>query len=328
MAREAGVSTATVSRVIRETGYPVSATARQRVVDAVRKLGYYPNDLARSLLSERTNNIGVIVPDLSNPHYPAVMIGLEEIASRHSYSVILHTTDEQPEKLATYLKSLASKRVDGVVLAAGGTDPDEESLRAIADMRMPAVVVGRYTDTRFPTVESNNHLAGKLAAEHLRQLGHRRIGILTGPPESSSSADRTEGAIAFLTSNGAPVDESLVVGGDYLAESGYLAARQLLGLAGPPTALIAATDRMAAGAMAAAHDLGLSLPDQLSIVGYDNIDIAQYLRPALTTISLPDKLMGRMAMTKLHELINGRAVEHHSVLDVQLIVRASTSPAS
>lgn len=323
VAREANVSTATVSRVVSDNGYPVAAETRERVLSTVRRLGYQPNDLARSLLSERTHTVGVIVPDLSNPHHPGVVRGIEDVAAKNGYSVLFCNTEGRQDKLLYYLDIMAGKRVDGVILAGGGLDPNS-AIRALEGLRTKTVVIGRYSRSKFPSVQSDNHSAGRLAAEHLIDLGHNRISIITGPKRSSASVDRLAGAVSALQAAGIDTDPALVVEGDYLPMSGYRAAAELLVRKDPPTALIAANDRMAIGAMGAALDRGLRVPEDVAVAGYDDTLLARYVRPTLTSIALPTRQMGATAMQSLLSLLGGEETALTSVLSVSLVVRQST----
>ncbi|MBX7444616.1 MULTISPECIES: LacI family DNA-binding transcriptional regulator [unclassified Arthrobacter] len=324
VAREANVSTATVSRVTSNKGYPVSAAARARVLEAVSRLGYSPNDLARSLLQERTFTVGVVVPDLSNPHHPDIVRGVEETAAANGYSVQFCSTDNEPDRLASYLDQMASKRVDGIILAGGGLDPDR-ALGAIGPFRMRTIVVGRYSNSVFPSVESDNRAAGQLATRHILELGHRRLGAITGPATATASADRLAGALEVLKEFGLTSRATSVVESDFSAEGGYAAAKKLLKRKSPPTAIIASNDAMAIGAMAAAADMGLGVPNDLAVMGYDDIVTARFLRPSLTTIALPTHEMGSTAMSLLMQLIDGEAVPQRTILGVDLVVRQSTT---
>lgn len=321
VALAAKVSTATVSRVVSDNGYPVAETTRQRVLAAVERLGYQPNDLARSLLSERTNTIGVIVPDLANPHYPEIVRGIEEVAAEHSHSVLFCNTDRRPEKLQYHLDVLSMKRADGLILAGGGFDPTP-TLGALADLRTKVLVIGRYRHHDYPSIETDNLAAGRLAARHVLELGHERVAVITGPRASTASMDRLRGCRQALRERGL---SATVIEGDFRAEGGYSSATELLRANNRPTAIIAGNDGMAFGALAAAHDLGLRVPGDVAIVGYDDVAMARYIRPALSTIRLPTHEIGATAMTNLLALLRGERVSRRTVMAVELVIRQSTA---
>lgn len=326
VAAAANVSTATVSRVVSDSGYPVAEATRRRVLEAVQRLGYRPNDHARSLLTERTRMIGVIVPDLTNPHYPEVLRGIEGVAAGHSYSVLLCNTDGEPEKLRDCLAVFSEKRVDGVVLAGGGLDPSS-ALGALGDLRTPVVVVGRYRGHRHPFVTADNVAAGRAAAQHLLALGHERIGVITGPGGSTASMDRLRGCRQALRGRGLALRPDLVVPGDFGPDSGYAGAMSLLRRDRPPTAIVAANDGMAVGALAAVRDLDRAVPGDVAVVGYDDVPIASHLRPSLSTIRLPAHRMGATAMNTLLAAIRHEPVCRSTVMDVELVVRSSSADA-
>jgi DNA-binding LacI/PurR family transcriptional regulator len=330
VAKEAGVSIATVSRVLNDTGYPVRAETRERVLAAVEKLGFRPNDLARGLLLKKTRTVGLIVPDILNPYYPAISRGVEDVASAALYAVIFCNTDRDAAKSEHYVNALLQKRVDGVIVAGGGTDFSKAS-QTFAEYETRVVFIGR-SDVGWPSVQVDNVEAGRTAAGHLALLGHRRIALVTGPTALTSVRDRLAGYRQALADHGLAADAELVREGDFAERSGYEAASALLELPAPPTAIFAANDRMAIGALAAAVDRGVRVPRDLSIVGCDDIPLASYSRPALTTVAMPVYDMGASAMRLMLERLEAPAGESGAGeppvirLQTDLVIRASSAP--
>jgi DNA-binding LacI/PurR family transcriptional regulator len=326
VAKLAGVSVATVSRVMSLGDYPVKAETRERVLQAVERLHFYPNDLARGLFQVRTNTIGVIVPDASNPYYPEILRGVEDLASDNKFAVIFCNVDHRVEKQRYYLDVLMQKRVDGLI-GVGGDYNYRESQAALESMEMNLVLIGRHDDLDYPTVETPDVEGGTKAALHLIGLGHRRIAFITGPETSLAAKDRLDGVRSALATVGAVMDESLIVEGDYAEKSGYVLGRELLQRADPPTAIIAANDRMALGVLAAASDLDIRVPDFVSVVGFDNIATSLFVRPSLTTVESPGHRAGMEAMRIMLGILGGEDVPRRTIMPSELLVRDSTGPA-
>jgi LacI family transcriptional regulator len=329
VAAEAGVSVATVSRVLNDTGYPVRPETRRRVLEAVEKLDFRPNDLARGLLLKRTQTIGLVIPDIANPYYPVISRGVEDVASQHGYAVIFCNTDRDAAKSERYINVLLQKQVDGIIIAGGGTDFSRASER-FAEHGTRVVFVGKPS-LPWPSVRVPNEDGTVAAIEHLAELGHRRVGFIAGPAKLPTARDRLAGYRRAVSDHGMAADRSLERDGDFSEQSGYRATEALLREEPRPTAIFAANDRMAIGALAAAADRGLRVPEDLSVVGFDDIPLASYVRPALTTVALPAYEMGAAAMRLLLDLVkdkdNGATGAMETVrLPVRLIVRHSTAP--
>ena len=322
VAKLAGVSPTTVSHVINGTRF-VREETRARVLEAMRRLNYQPNRLARSLRQKRTHTLGLLIPNSANPFFAEVLRGIEDACFEMGYSVILCNADDDPEKELEYLSVLVEKQVDGIVLVSAGAA--DESLRLLTASRVPAVVVDReFASQGFDTVVTDNQGGGYAATRHLLSLGHRRIGCITGPSLLTPSAARVTGYRQALEEAGVPFDEELVVPGDFRSESGYEMTRKLLGLPEPPTAIFACNDMMALGAICAVHEAGLRVPDDVSVVGFDDITLASYSVPRLTTIAQPRHKMGFMAARMLIERISNRdAPIKRELLPTTLIVRDS-----
>jgi LacI family transcriptional regulator len=330
VAAEAGVSVATVSRVVNDSGYPVRPATRARVLAAIEKLDFRPNELARGLLLKSTRTVGLAIPDIANPYYPLISRGVEDVASAHGYTVVLGNTDRDAAKSERYIDTLLQKQVDGLILAGGGTDFTRAAER-FARRGTRVVFIGR-PGPRWPSVRVPNTEAAVRAVEHLADLGHRRIGFIGGGPGLTSAQDRLEGYRRAVRERGLDDDEALRAAGDFAEASGYRATTDLLALSPPPTAIFAANDRMAIGALAAAHDAGRRVPAELSLVGFDDIPMASYMRPALTTVALPHYEMGASAMRLLLDQVGAGPADGDGDppvvrLDAHLVTRDSTAAA-
>jgi LacI family transcriptional regulator len=323
VARRAGVSVGSVSRVINE--HPtVSAATRERVEIAVRELGYVPNAIAGSLRSRRSKTIGLIIPDVTNPFFSELALHVERSAAAAGYNVILGNSDNSAERQKHYLRALAVRRVDGIILApARGIDPSFE-------FEIPLVGVDREVAGR-QFVASDNRAGAKSAIEYLHQLGHRLIACVAGPKDLPNAQERRMGyedvALPILRSAG--VDPSAYsVCADFSYDSGYAAFRRLMDVAPRPTAIFASSDQQAIGGMRAAADLGLAVPGDLSIVGFDDIPLAKLVMPRLTTVGQPVAKIGVLAMQLLLDLFSGAAAprRRRHLLATTLQIRQSCAP--
>ncbi|MHB0868095.1 MAG: LacI family DNA-binding transcriptional regulator [Chloroflexota bacterium] len=324
VAARAGVSIATVSRVLNDTGYPMRPETRRRVLEAIDALDFRPSPLARGLLGKPTSTIGLIIPDISNPYYPLLSRGVEDVASEHGYTVIFCNTDRNLAKLRSYLEVLREKQTDGIIFAGGGIEAEGEPLTPdeIGDR---VVLIGRHR-WPFPSVQIDNSRAAYEATSHLIDLGHRRIAYLGGPSALTSARDRMKGYRRAMVELAGGLEETLIREGDFGFESGYQATLSVLSLpAGQrPTGLFAANDQMALGALAAAHDLGTRVPEELAVVGFDDIPAGRYGRPSLTTVALPTYEMGAAAARLLLQLLARESTEETLCLPTQLVVRQSS----
>ena len=326
VAERAGVSVTSVSHVINHTRR-VSDDLRQRVLLAMEELGYQPNALARSLRRKETHTLGVIVPNSADPFFGEVTRGVEDTCFERGYNIILCNSDSDLAKELHYSNVLSEKRVDGILfLAAGGKST--EHIHSLQNQGTPLVVVDRHVpDLTLDVVLVNNAWGGWLATRHLIDLGHRHIGCITGPSDLTLSAERVTGYRRALQEAGLSIDENLVVKGDFQFESGYRAALHFLGLRPPPTAIFANNDLMAVGVINAALKLGCAVPADLSVVGFDDVPLASFIYPLLTTVAQPKYDMGVVATTMLLERINNPDMPpRQTLLETQLIVRDSTAP--
>jgi LacI family transcriptional regulator len=329
VAREAGVSLMTVSRVVNNKE-GVSQETRQLVQEIIQKLGYRPSSIARSLATHRTGTLGLIVPDVSNPFFSDITHGLEQVAFQEGYSVLLCDTDENPDRELDTLELLAEKRVDGVVVCCPRLDVVH--LRT-AILQHPAVVlinrqladanIEEFSD-RFGAIIYDDQRGGELATNHLLNRGHQKIGFLAGPPSSSGARRRAKGYQATLAAAGIAYNPAMAPACPPTVEGGWEAARQLLTNHPEITALFCFNDLVAIGALQACAEFKRRVPDDLAIVGYDDIPMARLVTPALTTCRILREDTGRIATRLLIDRINGCAEACQDiVLQPELIIRAS-----
>ncbi len=322
VARRAGVSVTTVSHVINETRF-VSEELRARVYQAMRELNYRPNAIARSLRRQRTHTIGMIVPDISYPFLAEVARGVEDRGFELGYNVILCDSDGDLERESDYIELLLERKVDGIVFVAAGESSSH--VQALIEQGVPVVVCDReLPGTEVDTVIADNVESGRLATEHLIGLGHRRIGCIAGPEGLCISDKRLEGYRRALEEHGLPLREELVVHANFRCLGGYEAMGALLSLDQPPTAVFACNDLMAVGAICAASQRRLRIPQDVAIVGCDDIALASFTNPSLTTVAQPKREMGVIAVEMLVERIKDKSrPPTKRLLPVELVVRDS-----
>ena len=320
VAARAGVSVATVSKVLNDR-YGVSADTMAKVRAVIAELGYEASLVAQSLRNHRTNVIGILVADLE-PFSTELLKGAADAIRDTGYELVVYSAGGRTgEKLGwerRYLSRLSGTLVDGAVLVTP----------SVLDVRFdaPVVAVDPHTGpSGLPTVDSDNLRGARLAVEHLLSLGHRRIAMLTGRADLQSARLRERGFREAMADAGVPVDESLVLPGDYDAVASEAAARRLLSLDTPPSAVFAANDASAIATVEVARLLGLTVPADLSVVGFDNIPESALNSPPLTTVNQPIKVMGQRAIEMLVQLMRGEEIEKtHVTLDTHLVVRGST----
>jgi LacI family transcriptional regulator len=323
VARHAGVSVATVSYVLNGTRF-VSAGLRERVLAAVRELHYEPNAAARTLRSNRSHTLGLILPDLRNPFFTETVRGVEDMAEARGYTVLLANSDEDPRREATHLRVLRAKHVDGLILAPAG-GPYQE-LQQLVDTGFPLVLLDRdLARLGAPVVMLDNEAAARAAVDHLIRLGHQRIGMISGRPPISSTVDRQRGYRRALDAAGLSFDQQLVAMGGSTIEGGVAAAGTLLELPSPPTAIFAANNLMTIGAVMAIERHGLSIPGDIALVGFDDFPWADVFRPRLTTVAQPLYELGRAAAELVLKQLSGADRRPRRVLfPGTLVVRDSS----
>ena len=327
VAKRAGVSTATVSRVLSRPDVVAPGT-RLKVLKAVEHLGYTPNSAAKHLRTRRSGKILVTVPDISNPFFSLILQGIEDAAQREGYAVLLGDTQHNETREERYALMLRRQEADGLIFL-GHRLPRiaAELIRLMAPRCAPVVNGCEFSpNLGVPGVHIDNAQAASEAMDHLYGLGHRRIGVITGPLDSPLSLDRLRGTTSCAQLHGA--EASLVVmTGDFSIASGSAAAEQLLDRADRPTAVFCFNDEMAIGVIDAARRRGVTVPRQLSVIGFDDIRFARHVDPPLTTIAQPMRDIGHGTVRLLLEILGGRESRPPSVtLPHALIVRASTAP--
>ena len=323
VAERAGVSYATVSHVINNTRV-VSPETRQRVLAAMAELNYRPNALARSLRQGKTNTLGLVLPDSANPFFAEISRSIEDKAFNKGYSVFLCNTELDTERELFYVDVLSKKQVDGIIFVAAGDQTD--SLDFLVREGMPVVMIDRNVpNVQVDAVLPDHRLGGFLATQHLLKLGHTRIACIAGPSSITPSAERITGYRNALEQANIPYDEKLVIRGDYHAQSGMDITSSILMMDPRPTAIFALNDLMALGALRAAAEAVCSVPKDLAVVGYDNLELSQYTNPPLTTIAQSKKEIGVQAVNLLVERIAQKnRPPSRVVLPPELIVRRST----
>ncbi|MCO6450095.1 MAG: LacI family DNA-binding transcriptional regulator [Caldilineales bacterium] len=325
VAERAGVSVTSVSHVINETR-AVSDELRARILAAMSELEYQPNRLARSLRSGKSQTIGIIIPDNSNPFFAEVVRGVEATSFAYGYSLILCISNADLEKEEHYIGVLIEKQVDGILFMAVGASTNQ--ILSLQQRRVPVVVVDReVAGVAVDTVLADNARGGWLATRHLLELGHKCIACITGHNAFSLSAERVDGYRRALHDADIPPDEALIVPGDFSFASGYDAIQHLLALRDAPTAVFACNDYMAVGAICAAVEMGRLVPADLSVIGFDDVLLTSFTNPPLTTIAQPCYDMGVAAATLLLERMHDPELPtRRQTLGIDLKVRGSTAP--
>ena len=323
VAARAEVSTATVSRVL-SNPEKVSEATRRRVLKAVDQLGYSPNAAAKSLRTLTTRKLLVTVPDIANPFFSLIIQGIEEAALREGYSVMLGDTHHDAQREERYGEMLLRREVDGLIFLGHSMS---KSVGALMKKNQMAPIVNgcEYSpNLGVPSAHVDNEAAAYEAMSHLYGLGHRHIGVLTGPLASPLSRDRLRGAQACAKENGAS-KQVMVVNGDFSIESGIAGAARLFAQPTPPTAVFCFNDEMAIGVLDYANRVGRSVPESLSVIGFDDIRFSRYMRPALTTISQPMLDIGRETVRLLLGVLQGTVTTPVSItLPHKLEIRSST----
>jgi len=322
VAKAAGVSVATVSRVINNSK-SVSDETRELVLETIKKLNYQPNLLGRNLRRAETRLILILLPSISNPFYSKLVKGAEDVAHKNGYNVMLCNTDSDIKRERVYLEHLKNRLADGLIFMSPEIDKDE--LTNISK-KYPVVQCSEYKEgADVPRISIDNMAAAYKAVKHLIGIGHRRIGMISVRNEYVSTKQRELGYRKALEDSGIDFDSTLIKYGSYGFRSGLRAAKQMLSMENRPTAIFAISDSMAIGAIRAAKESGLKVPADLAVVGFDDISFASMCEPPLTTISQPKYDLGCAAMEMLLAQIQGKPFETKEVvLEHELIIRQST----
>jgi LacI family transcriptional regulator len=316
----------TVSRVLNNSGY-VSANARTRVESAVAELGYVPNTLGLSLRFKRTKTLALVVTDITNPFFTSMARGVEDLATQHGFSTILCNTDESEAKQADYLTVLLQKRVDGILLvpARSAADP----VRWLQHRNVPVVILDRQAPgAQVDCVRGQSEAGGYELASLLYEMGHRDVAALTGPATVSTASERAEGFTRAWRERGLTVRPDAIVYGNFTVPSGYAMMQQVMKGTWRPTALIAGNNFIAIGAYRALRDAGLSVPDDMSLVTFDNVPDDLLLEPFLTVAAQPAYEMGQAATKVLLERLEGNGPAEYVDIELpnKVIVRGSSAP--
>ncbi|MGP9663735.1 LacI family DNA-binding transcriptional regulator [Halomonas sp. AOP22-C1-8] len=323
VAKAAGCSTATVSRAL-ATPEKVSDATRKRVNQAIAQVGYSPNIAARNLRRAESKTIVALLPNISNPFFSEIISGMEDVAHQAGYQILIGDCEHDPARAEAYFRLLSTNQADGIVLL---TSEIPKALVKQADNQadFPLVMACEFfSDIDLPLIAIDNHQASCQAIDYLVSLGHRRIATLSGPANNPICEERNRGYRDTLAAHQLS-NEARIAEGNFGFRSGYQQGLALLeGKTRRPTAIFCHSDEMAVGVLKAARQLGISVPDQLSVVGFDNIGLSEYCDPELTTISQPRNEIGQQAMQLLLHLLRGEQPIRHQTLSSHLIVRKST----
>jgi LacI family repressor for deo operon, udp, cdd, tsx, nupC, and nupG len=326
VAKLAEVSTATVSRAL-ATPERVSAEARARVQEAIAKTGYVPNLAARSLRSQKTGMVLVVLPDLANTFFSKILRGIEETLFEAGYGMIISDLDGSPEKEAHFAAFTSAGRVDGAILLNGHLfGQTREGEGKPAKIKIPLVALCEaIPGADIPQIEIDNRAAASQMTQHLAAQGHRSIAYVSGPAVNILERERFLGFKDGLEAAGLPFDPDLVIPGDYTVASGVAAGQNLVARASRPSAVFCTSDEMAIGLMRTLFSAGFRVPDDISVAGFDDIEFAAVAEPALTTIHQPRRELGQAAATALIDLLQGRPTPKRIRLDTELVVRDSVA---
>ena len=323
VALKAKVSTATVSRALMNPD-KVSQATRNRVEKAAREVGYLPQPMGRNVKRNESRTILVIVPDICDPFFSEIIRGIEVTAANHGYLVLIGDCAHQNQQEKTFIDLIITKQIDGMLLL-GSRLPFDASIEEQRNLP-PMVMANEFApELELPTVHIDTLTAAFDAVNYLYEQGHKRIGCIAGPEEMPLCHYRLQGYVQALRRCGIMVDPQYIARGDFTFEAGSKAMQQLLDLPQPPTAVFCHSDVMALGALSQAKRQGLKVPEDLSIIGFDNIDLTQFCDPPLTTIAQPRYEIGREAMLLLLDQMQGQHVGSGSrLMDCELIIRGST----
>jgi len=325
VAKLAGVAPITVSRVLNHSGY-ASEETRARVESAVATLGYVPNTLARGLRSKRTNTLALVMTDITNPFFTLIARGVEDQASNSGYTVIYCNTDESETEEEKYLNILVQKQVDGILLVPARSN--SQSIKFLNANEIPFVLIDRSVpDRQTDLVHCNSEEGAYRLIRHLIELGHQRIVALTGPREVSTAQERLAGYEKAMNEAGLN-DFRHAYYGSFTQDSGYKLTKQVLAREPRPTAIFGANNFISIGVLKALRDAGLRVPEDVSVVGFDDLPDSMIVDPFLTVAAQPAYEMGKQATELLSKRISGQLAEfgHELVLPTEIIIRRSSGP--
>lgn len=326
VAKKAGVSKATVSRVINRTAH-VTAETTERVREAIEELEFYPDVNARTLGSGRSQLYGLIISDITNPYFPELVKAFEDIAMEHGQDVLISNTDYDPARMKSCVIRMLQRKVDGVAVMT--SEMEDKLIHSFGKRQIPTVFMD--TAVRGATVVSVDYAKGVMQAmEHLFSFGHRNIAFISGPLTLGSAKLRAKAFLRELRAHGLAAEPHWTQEGDHRVEGGHRAMKRILRSGRPPTAVLCSNDLTAIGAMGAIHESGLEIPRDISIVGFDDIQLSAYTQPALTTVQVSRRELAATAFRSLfhgQEPVVGKKHKRQFVIEPKLLVRQSTGPA-
>ena len=322
IAQAAGVSVSTVSRALSKGSYPLKKETRQRILDLAEKMGYQPNLVARSLQSNRSHLVGVIVDRMRSPFASATVQGIQDGLRNEGYSISIAVSNRDQQLALEAIYSFYSRQVDGIIIMNSWLHEFNDPILSLSDR--PFVFVNRlFSNNICNCVGPGDYAGAQMAAQHLVDLGHQRIAYINGRKKWHEAQNRLYGFMDIIKSNNLPIDEGVIQQGDWGVDSGYQATQALLALKERPTAIFAANDIMAMGVIYAIQDAGLRIPEDIALVGYDDREFAAWVRPSLTTIRMPSYEMGQAAARLLLEQLSGEELEDATQIPGELIIRES-----
>ncbi len=325
VARRAGVSVATVSRVMNKSG-PVSPEASQRIHEAAAALHYVPHGGARSLITSKTSTIGVLLPDLYGGFFSEMIRGIDQTAQQHGYHLLLSGSHNRKSEMEAAMRAMRG-RTDGLI--AMSPHFDAATLVENLPPSLPVILLScEARDDEYQVIAIDNTGGAEAMVRHLLDLGHRRIAMVMGEKGHFDTGERLQGYRSALLEAGIEPDRDYEAQGDFSEASGHRAVQELLALPEPPTAIFCANDSMAIGGLCAVHDAGLRVPDDVTVVGFDDIPLAHYMSPPLSSVHVPVFEMGARAVTRLIAALKGEPVSErrHERLPTHLVVRSSCTP--
>jgi LacI family transcriptional regulator len=335
VAKRAGVSVASASRVLSSSTYPVSAETREKVLKAARELNYVPNSLARGLRMQRSNLIAVLVGDNADPYFAEIVRGVEDVANEAGYLTIVCNSDRNPSKELHHLRVLQDYRVDGVIFAGGGLNESghpgqlEQAVQSMVSRGAAVITLTQHT-LHVPSIQPDNFGGARQMAARLIALGHRRIAFVTGPANVVTANVRLQGYMAALAEAGLPIDPALLLAGNFNREGGEQAVSALIHMAPQqrPTAIFAANDETAIGVLSGLRKHGWQVPGDISVCGFGDIPMASVVVPTLTTVHMGLRDLGRAGTRKLLAQLRREQMPHVEMLPTSVIERESTAPLS
>ncbi|MCF7875461.1 LacI family transcriptional regulator [Candidatus Bipolaricaulota bacterium] len=325
IAEKAGVSINTVSRALNDKP-DINDQTKKEVLQIAEQLNYQPNRFAKGLRSSKTSTLGVIVADIMNPFFSALLKGVEKAAREKGYSIIVQDTDEKFENEQSAIQTILAEQVDGLLITPVQTN--QQTINELKHSELPFVLLGRHFDDLDSHYVVTDDIQGASeATEHLIARGHERIAIINGPTHISSSKERLEGYRQTIMAHDLSLRDSFILKDNVTMEDGYRSGKELISASSRPTAVLCYSDFVAMGVIKAARDEGLNIPEELAVVGYDDVLFSTYLEVPLTTVRIPKKELGEKALHALETLIDGGETENNLQqikLDTELVIRQST----